>query len=131
MSEFYDDMVATAQEMMLEFGREIVLLQDSLTPDDPDKPWKGSSAPATEQPLMAIVIPPAAVRIFGLAALGDANQFNDLLVKSEKLIITCPGLIDISVFSAVRDEGKDYGITAFQFLKPGDTTILAYIGVTR
>jgi hypothetical protein len=131
MSEFYDSMVATAQEMMSEFGREVLLTREDLMPTDASKPWKGTSGVPVTQPIMAIVIPPAAVRIWGLAALGDANKFEDLLIKSQKLLIMCPGTIDITQFSSVTDEGKEYGVTAFQILKPGDTVILAYVGISR
>lgn len=130
----YSKARATADRLIQRFGRPITLKAESRTPADVDTPWKGSAvSPSniTEVTLWGVFVPPGAVRIFDLTALGEATKNVDLIAFSEQIIITYPGDVDISPFKVVNDGTADWGVTATQLLKPGSDQVLAFIGVRR
>lgn len=128
----YTKLAATANRLITQSGRTVTLVKPNETPADPSQPWNGP-APAGETTLdvPGIQLLPNAVRIFGLAALGDANEFQGLVTYSELVYIVFAGEEDLSLYTYVRDGGVDYQIEATQELKPADTTLLGYIGVRR
>lgn len=55
----YDDLVATADELLQEFGRQVTFIQTATTAADPDKPWRGSdtTAAVTKPNVWAALVP--------------------------------------------------------------------------
>lgn len=151
MPDFYERMLSVSQDLISRRGRDVTYVKPRRTEFliDSNRPWKGHSPPPPpiddENPIppitppeeqlafvmRTVVVPSNQVRIFGLAALGDALQFNDLVQNSEKLLIVCPGTLNVDDFYQVIDEGVTYGITANQVLRPANLTLLAYLGVRR
>jgi hypothetical protein len=130
----YSKSRATADRLILRFGRQITLKAESRTPADALTPWKGSAvSPSNVTPVLlwGVFVPPGAVRIFDLTALGEATKNVDLIAFSEQIIITYPGDVDIKPYKVVNDGTSDLGVTSTQLLRPGSDQVLAFIGVRR
>lgn len=55
----YADLVATADELLQEFGRQVTFIQTATAAADPDKPWRGSdiTAGVTKSNVWAALVP--------------------------------------------------------------------------
>lgn len=128
----YAKLAAKAQQLVTQSGRTVSLIRKNETPIDNAKPWNGShAAPETALVVPAIQLLPNAVRIFGLAALGDANRLDGLISLSEYVYIVFAGENDLHQYTQVLDEGVYFNIEATQSLRPAEITLLGYIGVRR
>ncbi|MAD98777.1 MAG: hypothetical protein Unbinned200contig1000_15 [Prokaryotic dsDNA virus sp.] len=127
----YAKLAATAQRLITDAGRTITLVRPTESPADPTQPWNGPSGGETTLDVPGVQLLPNSVRIFGLSALGDANEFRGLVTYSELVYVVFPGENDLSQFTFVRDNGIDFQIEATQELKPKDVTLVGYIGVRR
>lgn len=129
----YVKLAATAERLVRQSGRPITFVKPSPTLLDATKPWKGAD-PAEDEvtvELNGVFVTPNQVRIFGLSALGDGVGFQDMVAFSEQLIITFPGENNLREYQTIRDGAVNWNVTAYQFLKPGDVSLLAFIGVRR
>lgn len=131
MSVDYTALASKAQELVTAFGRTVTLVRFNETPDDPTKPWLGSTGSETTLEVPAIQLLPNQVRVFGLSALGEAGKLDGLISISELVYVIFQGENDLRQYTIVRDDGVDYHIEATQALKPANTTLLGYIGVRR
>lgn len=129
--EFYTRLAATASRLITEKGRSINFVKQSETPADASKPWNGPIASETLLPLRGVFVPPNTVRQFGITALGRGTEFEDMLAKSEQVVITNSGDNDLREYRTLRDGGVDWGIIGLQELKPGNIGLLAFVGVRR
>lgn len=129
---------AKAVKMIKAKGRQITLF--SLPKDEPinpQRPWKGVNASIdpseTSIKLLTygVFVPPNTVRQFGITSLGDGTDYQDLITKTEEIAIIAGQEVDFKAFNTIRDRGKDYGILASQVLRPGDVTLLAFVGIRR
>jgi hypothetical protein len=128
----YAKLSATATRLITKNGRVINLVRKELTPDDPAKPWDGTADPDTLTPISAVFVPPNTVREFGLTALGQGTEFNDLIASSQQIVILNPVLLDLRDYTSMIDSGGErWGIIGIQVLKPGDTQLLGFLGVRR
>lgn len=127
----YVKLAATAERLVRQSGRLITFVKKDRTPADPLKPWNGSIDGEDLLDLSGVFVTPNQVRIFGLSALGDAVGFQDMVAFSEQLIITFPGENNLREYQTIRDGSVNWNVTAYQFLKPADVTLLAFIGVRR
>lgn len=130
----YVKLAGVAERLIRESGRAVTLVRNPTLQVDSLKPWKGPDlVNGTETTLAvdAVFVTPNQVRIFGLSALGDATQFVDMVAVSEQIMILFPGENNIKQFQTVRDGTINWNITGIQILKPGDTTLLAFVGTRR
>lgn len=127
----YVRLAATAQRLVEANGRLITFIRNNETPDDPDKPWEGSTGVDTTLELSGVFVPPNTVRQFGLTALGQGTEFKDLISFSEEIAIVFPETSDLRQFTHVLDDAVRWGITGIQVLKPGNTQVLAFVGMRR
>lgn len=127
----YAKLAETSKRLITEAGRTVTLVRPSEVPADPSKPWDGPTQTEITIDVPGVQLLPNAVRVFGLSALGDANEFRGLVTFSELVYIVFAGETDLSQFTIVRDQGVDYQIEATQELKPKDVTLVGYIGVRR
>ena len=128
----YVKLAAKAQSLITQSGRTITLVKPGQVDNDPTKPWTGVQVAGEitlEIPGVAVV--PNAVRVFGLSALGDANEFRGLITYAELVYIVFQGEEQLEDYTIVRDGGIDYQIEATQELKPANITLLGFIGVRR
>ncbi len=114
----YTSLAALATRLIAANGRAITLV---------------SMRGAADVPLSGVFVPPNTVRQFGLTALGQGTEFNDLIAMSEEICITAQGDVDVREYKILRDSAPvmDWGIIGLQVLKPGDTNLIAFIGVRR
>lgn len=131
MSFDYTEMLATAQELIEEFGRSITVRRLTNTPADANKPWRGAANPASpisaQVTLAAVGVPP-----YSLIELGKKTLTPELSQRSTLIFIAAPddAATDITGFDEVVDaDGKVYRITELHTLRPASTTLLHYIGV--
>lgn len=128
----YVKLQKTAIRLIKKNGREITLIGLNETAADPLKPWNGPVAGGEENLIVSgVFVPPNTVRQFGLTALGEGTEFMDLITLSEQVIIIAQGDIDIRTFTEVLDRNERWGIIGMQVLRPGDVTLLSFIGVRR
>ena len=126
----YVRLAATAKRLVETNGRAITFVRPSEVPDDPNEPWGGSTGAETTLPLFGVFVPPNTVRQFGLTALGQGTEFQDLISMSEQIAIVFPETTDLRQFTQV-DDGERWGIIGLQVLKPGPVQILAFVGLRR
>jgi hypothetical protein len=128
----YTRLAEMAERLVRNNGRSISFVKLNTTPANPSRPWKGpASGGETTLALNGVFVPPNTVRQFGLTALGEGTEFKDLVTFSEQIIITAQGDNDLREFTSVVDNGDRWGIIGLQVLKPGSTTLLAFVGVRR
>lgn len=130
----YVKLAATAQRLVTESGRTIQLVKPATELANADEPWNGPTDQTVGETVISvpgIQLLPNAVRIFGLAALGDANEFRGLITYSELVYVVFQGEENLEDYTIVRDSGVDFQIEATQALKPANTTLLGFIGVRR
>jgi len=123
-------LLATAQRLITENGRSITFIRHDKTLQDTDEPWKGPASArgtpdATSVHDAVFVEPASAVR------LGIATVQEDLIMKSDQIMILAAGVVDLTRFQEVLDGGTYWKITVIKDLKPGSTTVLSFVGVAR
>ena len=133
MLDFYASKAATAKRLINKRGRSIELIRLDESAANTSRPWKGPpSTPSETTPqLRGVFVPPNTVRQFGLSALGLGTQLEDMISMSDQVIIVAQGEVDLRIFTEVLDDGVRWGIFASQILKPGDVTLLGFLGVRR
>lgn len=130
----YTKLAATAKRLVEANGRTITFIREAESRADPLKPWDGpgseGSAPPTLVDLPGVFVPPNTVRQFGVTALGQGTEFNDVIAFSEQIAIVFPETHDLRTFTHVED-GDRWGIIGLQVLKPADVQLLAFVAVRR
>lgn len=127
----YTKLAATATRLITKNGRLVTFVRPTETPVDTDKPWDGPEAGETLLELPVVAVPPNTVRQFGLTALGEGTEFQDLIAFSEQVLICNPEDNDLRQFTFVREGAVEWGIIGLQVLKPANTRLLAFVGVRR
>ncbi len=124
-------LIATAQRLITENGRSVTFIEFNSTPAEADKPWNGPTDPrATPDSTAAhdavFVEPSSAVK------LGLSSEASDLIKRSDQIMIVSPGAaVDLRIYQEVDDDSQRWKITAVEILKPGSSTMLAFVGVRR
>lgn len=129
----YVKLAATAERLIRHNGRPITFVRKPGVQLDPTKPWKGADPTENEilLPLNGVFVTPNQVRIFGLSALGEGAEFIDMVSFSQQIIITFPGENDLRGYQTVRDGTINWNVTAYQFLRPANLNLLAFVGTRR
>ena len=128
----YVRLAQTAERLIKNNGRSISFVKLNETPANANRPWKGPGAGGeTTLALNGVFVPPNTVRQFGLTALGEGTEFKDLVTFSQQIIIVAQGENDLREYTSVLDGSVRWGIIGLQVLRPGDTTLLGFVGVRR
>ncbi len=127
----YVKFAATAERLITTNGRSITFKRKSEVAADPDKPWGPQTGADTEFTTNSVFVPPNTVRQFGLTALGQGTEFQDLIAFSDYIGIFFPGTEDIRAFTHVQDGAELFGIIGLQILKPADVQLLGLVGIRR
>lgn len=121
---------ATAQRLIAANGRAVTFIQHDQTLSDPAKPWKGPAdpraTPASTSNQVAVFVEP-----FSATELGLSSIQTDLIKRSDQIMIVAAGVVDLSQFQEVLDDGVYWIITGIETLRPGTTTLLFFVGVRR
>ena len=121
----YDRLRATAKRLVDKYGREITLVQSSTTPEDADKPWRGSEEPASGPSTYGtrIAVTGAFVRV-------TEKDEPFLLVKrgAMAVIVASSDLsseVDVSQFETVVDtDGSIWHIVGVNVVHPGPSVVI-------
>lgn len=128
----YSEVIAVADELTEEFGREITFVADSEVPVDVTKPWDEDDGNDSSLTLNGVFVPPNTVRQFGVTALGQGTEFQELLQFSEQIVIVYQGSADLRVYTHLDDPGNGrWNILGMQVLRPGSENVLAFVAVRR
>lgn len=109
----------TALRLIKSHGREVTFKGDGLT----------------DLPLNGVFVAPGG-SVDGLSAFGAGTQFNDLVARSQEvLMVEYNGTDSILDYETLSDPdgplGGSWYITGIQALQPGEITILYYVGLRR
>lgn len=122
----YEKLKATAARLIKDSGRSVSFIAFDETVDDASTPWKNSTprTGGTSVSLNAVFVPPTS-----LQELGANVQVQRLALTVEQILIVEPGTNDLKDYKEIDDGGTRYSIEFIEILKPGDTVLLAYVGV--
>lgn len=129
----YERLAKTAERLIAKNGRKVTFSWPKSEPLDQNKPWKGSSrTDRLNVDLMAVFVTPSANTQFGMTALGEGTEIDDLFKSIELTAMLFPGDHDVRKFTSMTDfDGTEYGIIAYQLLQPANTKLIAYLGMRR
>ena len=128
----YVRLAATADRLITKNGRDAQFIVANPIPSNVVEPWKGSDSVGDVSTTHKVVmVPPNTVRQFGLTALGQGTEFNDLIKFSEEILILFPGTVDLRTYDHVIDDAVRWTIIGIQVLKPADLQLLGFVGVRR
>lgn len=123
----YADVLATAIDAIAESGR-IVSLAKNKRDVDPSNPMGAPiGADMTLDNILATFVYPT-----GLASLGSSMTNRKALRESDQIALIAG--IDgqtLEYFDEMTDGSVVWSINVVDVLKPGDTVLLYYVGVTR
>lgn len=126
MSEFYDEMILVANELITEFGRNVSFQEFSKNITDANKPWKGG----TEIIEQVDDVPACFVPLAG-SDLGKLGISEELLKRTDQIALVAPVQENLERMHAILDDGVRYKIDWIKTLRPATQTVLYVIGVTR
>ncbi len=123
-------LIATATRLIKENGRQVTFINQDPTLADAAQPWEGPTAArgggATKLDLDVVFVDP------NPRNLGRMSIREDLISRSEQIMIVVPGTNDLDTFEEILDtDGTYWKIVGTQTLKPGSTAVLSYVGVKR
>lgn len=124
MPEDISDMVATAQELIAEFGREITLQHPYAGALDPTKPWRGS--PGISYNTISVI--GVFVKSKMTAPVGE------ILLRGQQTVLVAPtqNADDLTEFTEVVDtDGTIWIVSSLNEVNPGGTTVLWEFTVKR
>ena len=132
MAKDYTKTIATAQRLITKFGRSITFVSFDETLGEAAKPWKGATAPrgagATTLILDAVSVEPRS-----LDELGRSTAIDDLVKRSEQIMIVSPGsAVSLESFEEIIDDDTSrWKIVGLERLRPGTEILLYFVGVKR
>jgi hypothetical protein len=126
----YVRLAATASRLVAANGRALSFIRLEETPTDTAKPWRGADTPRAQADSVVlgsgVAVPPSSLQSLGLSVSDD-----HFLKRAEQILIAVADE-DIENYDEVIDEGSTvWKITGVEKLRPAETTILFYVGVTR
>lgn len=132
----YVKLLAVANKLINKNGRNIILQHEERDPKDPSKPWRGpllekDGGTPVKFPVKGVFVPPNTVREFGITSLGEGTLMEDMIAVSQQIVIIAGTETDLRQFDTIKDRSESWGIKGLQVLRPGDITLLAFIGVRR
>jgi len=127
----YVKLAATAERLIAANGRLITFVRKPEVAADPDKPWGTQTGADIIFETSSVFVPPNTVRQFGLTALGQGTEFDDLITFSDYIGIFFPGTQDTRQYTHVVDGAETFGIIGLQILKPADVQLLGFVGIRR
>ncbi|TGE04631.1 hypothetical protein [Hymenobacter fodinae] len=116
MSEFYNDFVTDAQEMIAEFGRDITLLNRQLGAYDP-RTHTMADAVDTSRTVKAV-----------FTDYKDSEIDGEIIRRGDKRCLVAGA---VSPKEIIVDGDDQYAIVTIEVVQPGDTLILSKVQVRR
>lgn len=126
----YVALAATAQRLIQENGRSISLISFNATAADANKPWRGATDPRVS-PSASLTLYGCFVEPSSAIRLGMSTETSDLLKRSTQIVMVA-STADLSSYNEIIDSDTTrWKIEGMEKLKPGETTLLYFIGVKR
>lgn len=127
MATNYPKLVATAQRLINNSGRSIIVQQLDSGPANPDKPWEGAGAPTVKdaEPVIGTFVPHTSSG-FGMSFIDE-----ELLKRVEQVVLVAQATKDIEKFHLIVDSNTEWRIDWAQVLKPANEVLLYAFGVVR
>lgn len=129
----HQEFLDVAKEIIRDEGREIIL--SNLDPDSVviDKPWLGATDARDPLNTTSTTIFAVNVPLSSASSLGIRSETIELYKDTTSLFIAEPGEDtpeDFDQYQVVTDGTQEFQISFIEKLKPGNLTLLYYIGVT-
>jgi hypothetical protein len=124
----YARAAAKAKRSIEKSGRDATFERLDATAADADKPWKGPAAVTVAQSVTqkSVFLPHN-----GNEDLGKFFVSDDLLKRCEQVLMTFVGATDLTGFHRVKDGNVVWKIEWVRELKPGPSSLLYAMGVSR
>jgi hypothetical protein len=131
MSTFnYAEILAVGQGIIIEFGRIVTFVELGNTPTDSNKPWAGTST-LRSAPLSTFSTSVVFVEPSSLDQLGQEVITDDFVKRSQQILIVA-STQEFRKFDEIIDtDGSRWKIQGISELKPGDSAVMHFIGVSR
>jgi hypothetical protein len=131
MSTFnYTEILAVGQGIIIEFGRIVTFVELGNTPSDSNKPWLGT-ATTRSSPLSTFSTSAVFVEPSSLDQLGQEVITDDFVKRSQQILIVA-STQEFRKFDEIIDtDGSRWKIQGISELKPGDSAVMHFIGVSR
>lgn len=119
---------ALALRLIQKNGKEITFQRLDATAADSEKPWKGPGTPTVAQSVdtVGVSLPHASLVDLGFMSVDD-----ELLKRTEQVLLVPGGATDLEPFTNVLDQGVRWRVEWVRTLKPATTTVLYVFGVKR
>lgn len=128
----YSAFVTTVRLQLLENGRSVKLLKLSSAVESGEQPWENNASERTE--VDSITVNALNIPLSSASSFGFKINFSDFKSSIDALFlceIDADNKIEEDLFEILRDGVSDYRITFKEIFKPGDTAIMAYLGVSQ
>ena len=125
MAKDWSRLVALAERLIENYGREVTLYKKSNVFTDASKPWLG---PVDRISSDTISVTAKAVFIDG--GMSETRKDEELIRRNKKKFIVFTET-DIRDFSSILDDGKIWQVDSISILKPGTTTIVFEVMVKQ
>lgn len=124
----YAPIVVKVQRAIEKYGREITFIQRATDDAPANDPLAGPSETDIESDSVKCLFVP----LTGMAQLGILTTKTDDFKQCAQVALLPPSAIDYAEQTFLVDaDGTTWKLNALDMLKPGDTALLYYIGVTR
>lgn len=119
---------ALALKLITKNGKQVVFQRLDATAADPAMPWKGAGTPTVAQSVttVGVSLPHASLVDLGFLSVDD-----ELLKRTEQVLLVPGGATDLEPFTNILDQGVRWRIEWVRTLKPATTTVLYAFGVKR
>ena len=124
---------ATAKRLVDANGRTVTLQRFDQSPADVARPYEGPADPDAA-PDFSLDVVASFVPLSGAASLGLSITDEELLKRTAEVCLVAPGPTQAEQFermSQIVDGGIKKGITFVEKLRPADTTLLYFFGVSH
>ena len=125
----YVRVLALAQRLIEENGRQVTFQKLSATPVNAQTPWKGPATPtvAEEELAYAVFVPHA-----GNIEFGEKFIDKELLGRCELFcLVAAETDVDLKDFNQIVDVLVTYKVNWMRILQPGTTRLLYVFGVSQ
>jgi hypothetical protein len=136
----YVGLAATAERLIADAGRTITFVRMERNPVDSAKPWRSASTPANDSTssitgkaenrldAVAVMVEPSSATKLGLSSMKAEEA-----TRSEKIFIVARNAVDVDLdtYDTIVDSAVVWRIQFVEELKPGETSLLYFVGVRK
>lgn len=125
---------ATLSAMVLRLinkrGRTVTFKELGSAPANPSFPFEGPTDPEVSA-VRTLSTKAVFVEPDSLQRLGITTKVEELLQRSDRIMLVPGSVGSLDGYNVVVDEGQTHTVTAIETLKPGTTTLLHFVGTLR